>query len=74
MTKFQTFNFSIMSKKIEKKEEVVLTKLQAAVFVDAMMVIYGQIVDQIPLDDLVSELSSHREKIVQSFKEKVNGK
>lgn len=74
VTKCQISKFYIMAKKIEKPEKVVLTKLQAAVLLDAMMVAYGLIVDQIPMDDLVAELAEHRVKLVESFKNQNHGK
>lgn len=57
--------------KIEKKEEVVLGKLEAAVVVDALMIVYGLVIDQIPLDDLVEVLKEHRSKVIMSYKEKL---
>lgn len=58
--------------KLEKKDQVVLSKRQAALMVDALMVAYGQIIDQIPLDDLVVTLAEMRKEIKDSLKKDSN--
>lgn len=58
----------------KKEKSIVLTPRQAATMVDALMVCYGFIVDQIPHDEVTKLVAEMRQEIFGRIKEQENGK